>query len=263
MSIQGGIVATGRRERQGTSVTPSDTRKTRHAVIAAYLRGLVAGASAGERLPSDAELCRRFGVSRMTARGAVEQLAAEGLLYRRRGLGTFVAARRVPRLLGSPLSFTESMRRRGLTASSRIIEVSKGRPDPEDVEALGLNGDDQVVILERLRLADGVPMALERAVIAPDLSALLDADLEGISLHGTMERLGRIPTRAQARVTARPADDRELELLQLDPPGVLLCERRVITDQNDAPLEHTETRYAAERYVFEAVLYRDDHDVMR
>ena len=239
------------------------TTQTRHAAIASYLRELVAGASAGARLPSDAELCRRFGVSRMTARGAVEQLAAEGLLYRRRGLGTFVAARRVPRLLGSPLSFTESMRRRGLTASSRIIQVTRGRPAPDDVEALRLTGEDEVVILERLRLADGVPMALERAVIAPELAAMLGADLDDISLHGTMERLGRIPTRAQARVTARQADARELELLQLDPPGVLLCERRVITDQNDAPLEHTETRYAAERYVFEAVLYRDDHDVMR
>jgi GntR family transcriptional regulator len=243
-------------------VTSTNTKPTRHEEIAAYLRGLVAGASAGSRLPSDADLCRRFGVSRMTARGAVEKLAAEGLLYRRRGQGTFVAARRVPRLLGSPLSFTESMRRRGLTTSSQIVEATRGEPEPADVEALKLNGGDLVVIIERLRLADGVPMALERAVLVPDLAAVLDTDLEGTSLHGTMERLGRIPTRAQAWVTARPADARELKLLRLDPPGVLLCERRVITDQDGMPLEHTETRYAAERYVFEAVLYRDDHDVM-
>lgn len=237
-------------------------KQTRHEEIASYLRGLVARGSADSRLPSDAELCRRFGVSRMTARGAVEKLAAEGLLYRRRGQGTFVAARRVPRLLGSPLSFTESMRRRGATASSQVVETARGEPDPDDVDALELSPGDEIVIVERLRLADGVPMALERAVLIPDLAAVLDEDLEGTSLHDIMERLGRIPTRAQARVTARAADERELGLLELEAPGVLLCERRVITDQDGAPLEHTETRYAAERYVFEAVLHRADQDVM-
>ena len=82
----------------------------RYVEIAEYLRGLIADAAPGDRLPSDADLCERFDVSRMTARQAVTLLANEHLLERKRGSGTFVSARRVPRALGSPLSFSESMR---------------------------------------------------------------------------------------------------------------------------------------------------------
>jgi GntR family transcriptional regulator len=231
----------------------------RYVEIADHLRQLVARAAPGDRLPSDAELCDRFGVSRMTARHAVQVVAGEGLLYRRRGQGTFVASRPVvPRLLGSPLSFTESMRRRGLTATSRLLAAELIDPAPDDVQALHLSGGERVVLVERLRLADGVPMAIERAVLAPDLAPVLREDLGAVSLHAAMERLGRVPTRAQARVSARLADARERRLLGHGPAGVLLCERRVISDADDVPLEHTETRYAAERYVFETVVHRDD-----
>ena len=237
--------------------------EARYTQIAHYLRGRVAAGSPGDRLPSDAELCARFGVSRMTARQAVQLLVNEGLLYRRRGQGTFVAPRPVPRLLGSPLSFTESMRRRGLRASSKIVRARIGEPTPEDVEALRLGEGDAVVLLERLRLADGVPMALESAVLVPVLAVLLQEDLEQMSLHAAMERLGRIPTQAHARVTARPATAAERRLLDLPPKSMLVCERRVITDQHGQPLEHTETRYAAPRYLFEAVLHRDDQELLR
>src|SRR3954466_1880961 len=94
--------------RMTTETTP------RYLEIADALRRQVAAGRPGDRLPSDAELCLRFSVSRMTARQAVQLLANEGLLVRRRGEGTFIAARTVPRILGSPLSFTENMRRRGL-----------------------------------------------------------------------------------------------------------------------------------------------------
>jgi GntR family transcriptional regulator len=234
--------------------------EARYEEIARYLRGLVAEASPGDRMPSDAELCELFEVSRMTARHAVQQLVTEGLLYRRRGQGTFVTARPIPRLLGSPLSFSESMRRRGLQASSQLLEAGLVEPDAADAEALGLAPGEQAVLVERLRLADGIPMAIEHAVLHPSLQPVLEADLESGSLHSAMESLGRIPTRAQAQVTARTASARERRLLQLGPGGVVLAERRVISDQNGEPLEHTETRYAAERYVFEAVLHRHDLD---
>ena len=101
-------------------------------------------------------------------------------------------------------------------------------------------------------------MAIERAVLAPDLAAVLDEDLDAVALHATMERMGRVPTRAQARVSARLADGRERSLLDLDAAGVVLCELRVITDQRGVALDYTETRYAAARCAFEAVVRRED-----
>ena len=231
----------------------------RYEEIADHLRRLVASSSPGDRLPSDAELCEHFGVSRMTARQAVQTLANERLLYRTRGQGTFVASRPVPRVLGSPLSFTDSMRSRGMSAASEILASGTVEPSAAEAKALGLPFGESALVLERLRLADGTPMAIERVVFAPRCAVVLGADLERGSLHHAFEANGWIPTRADAEVTARPATARERRLLHLEEP-VVLVERRTITDQDGAPLEHTETVYAAERYVFAAVLHRDATD---
>lgn len=238
----------------------SDSSAPRYRQIAEYLSGLVEAGAPGDRLPSDAELCARFDVSRMTARQAVDVLLADQMVVRRRGKGTFVAERPVPRLLGSPLSFSASMGRRGRAPSSLLLASGLMAPEPADVAALHLDADADVVVIERLRLADGVPMAVERAALVPGLSAILDRDLATGSLHLAMEELGHRPTISHAQVRARLADARERRLLGLDEAGVLLCERRVIEDQDGVPVEHTETRYAAERYVFEAVEHRDRRD---
>ena len=230
----------------------------RYEEIADYLRDLVDAAEPDERLPSESELCVRFGVSRMTARHAVQTLEAEGLVYRRRGHGTFKSPRRIHRLLGSPLSFSENMRRRGLTASSKLLEFGRIEPTTDDMEALQIARQEGAIVLERLRYADGVPMALERAVISPRCGPVLGADLADGSLHDLFEELGHSPNRAHATVGARRATKRERELLDLPASGVVLSERRVISDQHGMPLEHTETLYAAERYEFDAVLYRGE-----
>lgn len=236
----------------------------RYLQIADYLRELVAAGAPGDRLPAESDLCGRFGVSRMTARQAVQLLVTEGLLYRRPGQGTFIASRLIPRTLGAPLSFTESMRRRGLRASSRLLAADRVPPSPQEVAALRLPGADRpVVVVERVRLGDGVPMAIERAVLAPDLAPVLAADLEGGSLHAAMEALGRVPSRSQARVSARAATARERRLLGQGSSGVVLCEAKVISDQQGVPLEQTETCYAAERYVFDLVLARTGSDALR
>ena len=232
-------------------------RRPRYEEIADHLRARIAELQPGDILPSETELSEHFGVSRMTARHAVQTLEREHLLHRRKGKGTFVSHRTVPRMLGSPLSFTENMRRRGMVASSLTFESRMIDPSPEDMAALDLTEDDPVGLLVRLRLADGIPMAIERAVLAPYCATVLN-DLGDGSLHVAFEEIGLTPSRANARVLARAATGEERELLDLDESGPVLCEHRVIYDQNGRPLEHTETRYAADRHVFDVTMYRDE-----
>ena len=130
-------------------------------------------------LPSDAELCEEFGVSRMTARGAVQRLVNEGLIYRVPGRGTFVADRAAHRSATHILSFTEEMRRKGREPSSRILET--GRRPATEVEHERL-GSDEVVVLRRVRLADGEPIALETAVFPARVAGVLGSDFERESL---------------------------------------------------------------------------------
>lgn len=232
-------------------------RQPRYEQIAAHLRGLVAQAAPGDRLPSDTELAEAFSVSRMTARQAVQVVEREGLLVREQGRGTFVRSRPVPRLLGSPLSFTTSMQRRGLAVETRVLSVSVAPPSDEDRVALGLDGAIPVSILERLRLADGVPMAIERAVLAPDVAAVVDSIEDG-SLHAQFVAIGRNPIWARSEVSARLATAEERRLLDLPARGVILNENRIIYDQNDKPLEHTDTWYAAARYTFTTVMTAEE-----
>lgn len=227
-------------------------------VIASYLRDLVARAEPGDRLPSEAELCEQFGVSRMTARQAVQLVAADGLVERRRGAGTFVREAPIPRDLGSPLSFTGSMRARGMKASSRTLEWGEVDPSTDELTALGLAPDEEAYVLERLRLADGKPMAIERVVMPEPLAKELTEGFQGGSLHDAFRQVGRQPTQAHAEVSARRATKRERDLLELPPSGIIITERRTIYDQNGAPLERTQTHYAASRYSFRAILHQPD-----
>ena len=234
-------------------------KTARYELIADYLREMVASSAPGDRLPSDAELCERFSVSRMTARQPVQMLVTEELVVRRRGVGTFVATHRVPRFLGSPLSFTESMGRRGMRASSRLLGMGPIDPSPDEVKALELDPGKPAFLLWRLRLADDRPMAIERAVMPVALVQSLQAGFEEGSLHRAFEHAGHLPTKAWAEVSARRGTKDELRLLELTPAtGILLCETRTIWDQDGHALERTETSYVSQRYSFQALLYRGD-----
>lgn len=237
----------------------TEKRPARYEKIADYLRSLVRQAAPGDRLPSEAELCERFDVSRMTARQAVQLIAAEGGIERRRGAGTFVRSRPVPRDLGSPLSFSGSMRARGMKTSSETLHWGEVVPSEEECRELGLDAEDVVYALERVRLADGTPMAIERAVMPADLATSLQDGFEHGSLHEAFRGIGRVPAEAHAEVSARRATRRERELLGLPQGGIIISERRTIYDHDGEPLERTETRYVASRYVFRAVLRGGGH----
>ena len=202
-------------------------------------------------LPTEAELCTRFGVSRMTVRQALQELTNAGLVERRRGKGTFVAARPMHRRAGVFLSFTEEMARRGMVASSRLVAAGVGPPRPEEVAALDIADDDVVVRVERVRLADGVPIAYEDAAVLGEHRAVLDADLEAGSLHLALERVGVVATSATGTVTARLARRAEAALLDVRPRSALLVELRLLRDQHGRAFERTETRYVADRYVID------------
>ena len=226
----------------------------RYEQIASHLRELVAVASPGDRLPSEAELCEQFEVSRMTARQAVLTLSADGLIDRKRGAGTFVRSRPVPRDLGSPLSFTGSMRARGMVASSQVLRWGETELSEDEAAELRLDADAGGYILERLRFGDDTPTAIERVVMPRALALSLVFDHEKESLHDAFRSIGRRPTEAHAEVSAHLATKRQHDLLNLPKSGVIISELRTIFDQKGDPLERTETSYAADRYSFRAIL---------
>ncbi|GAA0813191.1 GntR family transcriptional regulator [Spirilliplanes yamanashiensis] len=212
------------------------------------LRAVVAQARPHDPLPSEPDLARTHGVSRMTARAAVTRLVDDGLAYRVPGRGTFVAVPASPRRADTLLRFTDEMRRQGRTPSSRVVSAGTRPATPAEADRLRLRAGSRVVSVQRVRLADGEPVATETAVFPGDLAAVLDADLAGGSLHEAVTALGRTPARGTATLTARPATAGDAALLGVAAGSALLVERRLIVDERDEPLELTESRYAGERY---------------
>ena len=221
----------------------------RYYEIEQALRARIAELKADDPLPSDAMLCEEFGVSRMTARNAVQRLTQEGLVYRVPGRGTFVAEPPVHRQAGSLLSFTEEMRRRGREPSSRLLTREVREPRPAEASPLQLGPGEAVIVVRRLRVADDEPVAIEEAVFPATVAPLIErADLEHRSLHDTLVEGGHVPTMGRARLGAEAAGAEDAKLLRVAAGSPLLVEKRVIHDQDGRPLELCESRYAGERY---------------
>jgi GntR family transcriptional regulator len=216
------------------------------------LRARIATLAAGERLPSDAELCAQFGVSRMTARNAMERLAVDGLIRREPGRGSFVAARPVHRRANRLMTFTREMLRAGRRPTSRLISRGLRPSTPTEAASLGIGPADPVVEVRRLRLADDVPIALETAILVGACAdALLAADLVAGSLHETLARAGFQLHRGSGTISAAAGNAEDARLLEIAVGDPLLVERRVLVDGHGRRIEATESRYAADRYGLE------------
>lgn len=203
--------------------------------------------SEGGSLPSERALSAGLGISRVTVRKALDELALDGRLQRRQGARTVMSDRMQKRI--SYLSgFSEELKSRGIEPGQRWISRQTVLPTPSEAMALGLSGVDPIVRLVRVRLADGVPLAIERAAIPQ--SILPSGDLIGDSLYAALTELGVPPMRGVQRIRAGIMARIEAELLECNPGTPLLIVERRCFLADERPVEFTETRYNGERYDF-------------
>ncbi|MCW3004872.1 MAG: GntR family transcriptional regulator [Conexibacter sp.] len=203
----------------------------------------------GDPVPSERELAERYDVARMTVRAEITRLAAEGLVERVQGRGTFVAEPRVAQAAALS-SFTEDMRARGLTAGSRVLSQETIPADALVARGLDLDAGTPVVRLRRVRTADGDPMALEEAFLdAGRFAALAEEDLEGASLFDVLEsRFGaRFPT-ADQRVVAVEIVGEDANLLRIAPGRAGLKFHTVLLDEDERPLAYAWSLFRGDRY---------------
>ncbi len=216
------------------------------------LRQRIASLQPGDPVPSDAELVAEFGVSRMTARNAMQRLAEDGLVRRERGRGSFVSQPSAHRRTNRLMTFTREMLRAGHVPRSEVLTRVVRPSTASEAEALDLRPRQPVVHLRRLRLADDRPIALESAVLVADTaSAVLVADLERGSLHETLTRAGFGLKRGTGTIGAAKATAEDARLLGLRVGDPLLVEQRTIADDHGRRIETTESRYPADRYALD------------
>lgn len=207
-----------------------------------------------EALPSERDLSRQFGISRVTVRKALSGLVEKGVLVQRWGSGTFIAPQmHVEQPLSRLSSFTDDMLARGLTPGARLISRSHGPSSPNESMVLGLSPGEPVSRLQRLRLAAEVSMAIEYAVVPARF--LPSPDLVEGSLYAALRARGHNPRRALQRLHAVVLNDEQASLLSV-PFGspALYIERRSFLD-GGAVVEFTASYYRGDAYDFVAELW--------
>ena len=211
------------------------------------------GLADGEALPAERILSDQLSVSRTTVRKALDELTAKGLIVSRRGSGNFVAAR-FQQPLARLSSFTEDMQIRGRQPGFVWVARGVDTPSPEEAIALGLTASEKVARLVRVRLADGEPMALERAAIAARY--LPDPESVESSLYATLRERGLEPVRALQRLSATAASATEGEHLGIAPGSPVMGTVRHGYLADGRPIEFTRSVYRGDRYDFVAEMHR-------
>lgn len=204
----------------------------------------------GNRVPSEIELAKDFGVSRMTARKAIDRLVMSGLLFRRQGKGTFVSTQPIEHGLSTKLSFSAAMEALGKRHETRVIEAERVAAPRHVAKALEVGVRSQVIRIERLRLVEGEPVALHDTYLNISYSSILDENLER-SLNDAMIRVGARVANAKDVVSATLADELTARCLGLDTGAPIL--RIIGTGFSDAgePLRYTEAQYRGDRFRFD------------
>jgi GntR family transcriptional regulator len=225
-----------------------DGAEPKHAQLRAVLASMCATELAPDAaIPSERELMTTYAVSRATVRRAIESLVAEGALRRVQGKGTFVAPPRVQSHLHLA-SFTQDMRRRGKTPSTRVVRVAPVEPPPEVADWFGLRPGATAWWVERVRLAAGEPMAFEAGWYSPTLLPGLDRHDLARSLYELFaQEYGVVVDTAEQTVHAELADPSLAHHLDVSPGDPLLAfERR--SRSGGAPLERVSSHYRGDRY---------------
>ncbi|MBT9330951.1 GntR family transcriptional regulator [Paracidobacterium acidisoli] len=204
----------------------------------------------GDPLASEEELSRYYQVSRMTARQALHGLKISGYAFSEKGRGTFVTRPKLEKNIMHLQGFTEDMRQRGMKPSSRLLQQTAVPPTEELMQRLKLDAGDRVLRLRRLRLADGIPMALEDSHIPLRQFPGLDRiDFAKHSLYQTLrERYGVRVGYADEIIEALPATREESELLNIRSKASVLSITRTIMTTQESPIEFACSRYRGDRY---------------
>ncbi len=204
-----------------------------------------------EALPAERDIAIGLGISRITVRKAIDALVEEGLVTRRHGAGTFVAAR-IEKSFSMLSSFSEDMVSRGRVPHSVWLSRGTGTVTPEESMSLGLSPGTQVYRFNRIRFADDAPMALEVSTVPA--VCLPSADVVDTSLYEALEATGNRPARALQRLRAVlfTAEQAALLTLEAGAPGLLIERRGFRADGTTVEITHS--YYRGDSYDFVAEL---------
>jgi GntR family transcriptional regulator len=214
----------------------------------------------GTQLPSEAELCEEWDVSRTVVRQALMELTHAGLITRVKGKGSFVAPPKVDeRLAQSLVGLAEEVSARGQQLQNQILLFERQTPPQHVAEILGLAPDEPVVRLDRLRSIDGTPWVVTSTYLPYDPCApLLELDMRQRSLYATLEKeLGLVVDHGRRTIEAALAGPEHANLLGIEASAPVLVLKSVGYLAEGRPIEYFIAWHRGDRSRFEVELQRN------
>jgi len=213
----------------------------------------------GDLIPSERELGEQYGISRMTARQAITELVNEGLFYREQGKGTFVSRHKITQQLIRLTGFTEDIKARGQRPSTKVLVARMQPADEATSERLRIKQGQPIAFLQRLRLADNEPLAIEVSQINfMGCEQLIEEDLENNSLYQLLENKYGLPLlEAEQELEAGLVSNEESSLLKVPIGSPALFTRRITYTERNQPIEYARAIYCGNKYTFYTNLRRE------
>ena len=203
-------------------------------------------------IPTEAELCREYGVSKITVREAIKILVKDGRLSRRPGKGTFVTRPKIEQKLNRHFSFTRWAAHNGLQPASRILRVETAACDVHIAGHLGIAEGEQVTRIERLRLGNNEPLMLETIWVPHRLCPELHLqDLANVPLNDIIARQYGLPlVRAVESIEAQTADEYAARLLGIEKDVLLLHVEHTTYSRDNRIVYFVSSSYRGDRVKF-------------
>lgn len=206
----------------------------------------------GDRFENELDLAKRLTLSRPTTRRAIQEIVDKGLLVRKRGVGTQVVQNPVHRRV-ELTSLFDDLARAGQEPTTELLDYQVGKADDEVATQLNLASDHEIVTIQRLRCANGEPLAVMVNYLPIELAPEAE-ELGRIGLYQALRARGVHIRLARQRIGARPATRAEAKLLTEKVGAPLLSMNRTAFDDSGKAVEYGDHCYRASRYYFETTL---------
>ncbi|WP_080876017.1 GntR family transcriptional regulator [Oceanobacillus timonensis] len=208
-------------------------------------------------IPTEQDLISEFDVSRTTIRQAINLLVQDNLLEKKQGKGTVVRPQNLVGHLGKLKGFTEEARERGQIPKAKVLRSEFKSTFFFEKDMLDIPEEEPILLVERIRLADDVPIAIERSCWPKDIGELLQThNLNEAHYYEILEQHHVYLKRAKETIRAINATMDEADYLGIRPGEALLEMTKVSYGMDDRPIEYTKTRYRSDKYQYSIELKR-------
>jgi len=233
----------------------SAAREPKYYLVKRHLLDIIESLPPGSAVPTERVLTVELATSRTTVRRALAELVGEGRLVRRQGSGTFVAEPKIQWPL-QMTSFTAQASTAGYVTTTRLLEAVRTRAAEDVAQRLGVRTGGPVYCVERLRLVDDAPMAVETVYLsAARFPGLIGQIRKASSLYRVLaDSYQVVPVEAEETIETASASPREAELLGVDTGSPILVLGRHSFDAGGEPVEYVRSWYRGDRYTFVARL---------